>query len=36
MLTVWDNRCVTHMATGGYQGHRRLLRRITISDPVAA
>lgn len=36
MLTVWDNRCVTHMATGGYQGHRRLLRRITISDPVPA
>lgn len=36
MLTMWDNRAVVHAATGGYQGHRRLLHRITITDPVAA
>lgn len=30
MLTLWDNRAVVHAATGGYQGHRRLLQRITI------
>ena len=30
MLTLWDNRAVIHAATGGYQGHRRLLQRITI------
>ena len=37
MLTLWDNRCLLHSATGGYQGHRRLLHRITIAerdDPV--
>ena len=32
MLVVWDNRCVTHAATGGYEGHRRLLHRITVAD----
>jgi len=32
MLTLWDNRCLLHRATGGYQGHRRLLYRITISE----
>jgi taurine dioxygenase len=31
MLTMWDNRAVVHAATGGYQGHRRLLHRITIA-----
>lgn len=31
MLTMWDNRAVVHAATGGYEGHRRLLRRITIA-----
>lgn len=38
MLTIWDNRCMLHAATGGYQGHRRLLYRITISEraPVPA
>lgn len=37
MLTLWDNRCLLHAATGGYQGHARLLRRITIGErsPVA-
>ncbi len=32
LLTVWDNRCLNHRATGGYEGHRRLLHRITIGD----
>jgi taurine dioxygenase len=32
MLTMWDNRCVNHAATGGYAGHRRLLQRITITE----
>lgn len=36
LLTLWDNRCVLHTATGGYQGHRRLLWRITIGDQARA
>jgi len=32
MLTLWDNRCVIHAATGGYEGQRRLLHRITVAD----
>lgn len=32
MLLLWDNRCLVHRATGGYEGHRRLLHRITISE----
>lgn len=32
MLTLWDNRCLIHAATGGYDGHRRLLHRITVAD----
>lgn len=32
MLLLWDNRCLIHAATGGYQGHRRLLHRITIAE----
>jgi len=31
MLTMWDNRSVLHAATGGYEGYRRLLQRITIA-----
>lgn len=30
MLVMWDNRCLLHMATGGYPGHDRLLHRTTI------
>ena len=36
MLVMWDNRCLVHAATGGYQGHRRLLHRITVGEQVAA
>lgn len=35
LLTLWDNRCVLHTATGGYQGHQRLLWRITIGERLA-
>jgi taurine dioxygenase len=31
MLIMWDNRSVLHCATGGYDGHDRLLHRTTIS-----
>ena len=31
-LLMWDNRCLVHAATGGYQGHRRLLHRITVGE----
>ena len=34
-LLMWDNRCVIHAATGGYEGHRRLLHRITVADRSA-
>ncbi|MCC5996062.1 MAG: TauD/TfdA family dioxygenase [Oceanicaulis sp.] len=33
MLLMWDNRCTQHMATGGYDGHARLLHRTTIAGP---
>jgi taurine dioxygenase len=35
MLLMWDNRCVVHAATGGYQGHARLLHRITVAERSA-
>lgn len=37
-LLMWDNRRVVHMATGGYEGHRRLMYRTTLAGevPVAA
>ncbi|HET9159570.1 MAG TPA: TauD/TfdA family dioxygenase [Caulobacteraceae bacterium] len=31
MLVMWDNRCLNHMATGGYQGHQRVLHRTTVA-----
>ena len=34
LVTLWDNRCLLHTATGGYQGHPRLLWRITIGEAV--
>jgi taurine dioxygenase len=37
MLTMWDNRCLMHNATGGYDGHRRVMHRTTVAGerPVA-
>ena len=35
-LLLWDNRCLVHAATGGYQGHRRLLHRITVGERPAS
>lgn len=32
MLIMWDNRCLLHAATGGYQGYKRLLHRITVAE----
>ncbi len=32
MLLMWDNRCLLHAATGGYDGHARLLHRITVAE----
>ena len=31
MLVMWDNRCLNHMATGGYDGYRRVLHRTTVA-----
>jgi taurine dioxygenase len=31
MLTMWDNRCLMHNATGGYDGHLRVLHRTTVA-----
>jgi taurine dioxygenase len=36
MLVMWDNRCLIHAATGGYEGHKRLLHRITIAERASA
>ena len=30
MLVMWDNRCILHKATGGFDGYERLLHRCTI------
>ncbi|MFT7286933.1 MAG: taurine dioxygenase [Halieaceae bacterium] len=38
MLIMWDNRCLLHRATGGYEGFDRLLHRTTIGaadTPIA-
>ena len=34
LLVMWDNRSVLHRATGGYEGHDRLLLRTTIGERV--
>jgi taurine dioxygenase len=34
-LLMWDDRSVLHMATGGYDGHERLLHRTAIAGTVA-
>lgn len=38
MLTIWDNRSVAHVATGGYDGHRRVMYRTTVAGdrPILA
>ncbi|MEM7098620.1 MAG: TauD/TfdA family dioxygenase [Pseudomonadota bacterium] len=30
MLVLWDNRSVVHRATGGFEGYRRELHRVTV------
>jgi taurine dioxygenase len=32
MLTLWDNRSLLHQATAGYDGHPRILHRITVAE----
>lgn len=32
LFVIWDNRAVLHRATGGYEGHARLLHRTTVSQ----
>ena len=34
MLTMWDNRRAMHYATGGYDGHLRVMHRTTVAGEV--
>ncbi len=34
MLVMWDNRCIQHMALGGYDGHLRVMHRMTLRGEV--
>ena len=34
MLVMWDNRCTQHMALGGYDGHLRVMHRMTLRGEV--
>lgn len=38
MLLMWDNRCLQHLADGGYDGHLRVMHRTTIGGdaPIAS
>ena len=33
-LCLWDNRCTLHRATGGYDGHRRVMHRTVLAGDV--
>jgi len=35
-LTMWDNRCLMHLAVNDYDGHRRLLYRTTTAGEMPA
>ena len=34
MLVMWDNRSILHCATGGYDGHLRLMHRTVIAGGI--